>query len=358
MMRRFISLLLMLATLAVVAPVFAQDVDDPARAPGRARRALAATQKYRDAGEHERAAGILAEALADHPDQDHHLLRLHLALSLRALGRDAEALVHLNAAAGLEPGSRNVQLARAGAALAVEAYGDAAASLEAAWRLAPDEGPALLHDAVVARLLADESERAAGLAAEFLDVAATPTVQQLRTVLTASMHAESPALALRVADRAVTVHADAPEAWILVSQVRQSVDDLAGAAAALQAADWLSPLTADERTRLGDLLFAAGVPARAAAQYVDVFGDDPDADQAERLASAWFAAHRLDEAVAVLRRAVASVPSVRLWALLGDALLESERYDEAAEAYRSCLTLGGEDDDLRARLDYCETLLN
>ncbi len=355
MPRRTVPMLILLTAVLTVATAYAQSVDDPSRAPGRARRALAATQKYRDAGDHERAVAVLTETLIDHPENDHHLLRLHLALSLRHLGRDAEALEHLNLAAELEPRSRDVQLTRAGAALATGAYGIAAVALEAAWRLQPEEGPALLHDAVVARLLADDASGAATLADEFLDIAGQPNVEQLRTVLTAAVYAAMPALARRAAERCITIHADDPEAWILVSQARQSVDDLTGAAAALEAADWLRPLSPADRSRLGDLLFAAGVPAMAAAQYAEVFGTAPDGDQAERLASAWMAAHRYDDAALVLQAITSTSPNARLWALLGDVRLEQERYAQAAAAYRSSLALSS-DDDIQARLRHCEIM--
>ena len=356
MNRRLAAFLLISVIVMIAAAAVAQNVDDPARAPSRARRALALTQKYRDAGDHERAAALLTETLAEHPEHDHHLLRLHLALSLRRLGRDEEALVHLNAAAAMEPRSRDVQLARAGAALATGAYAVAAESLELAWRLKPDEGPGLLHDALVARLLDDDEPAAVILAGEFLDVASTPTVEQLRAVVTAAIYAKDQPLVRRGAERCRSLHADDPEAWILISQARQADDDLTGAAAALQVSDWLRPLTPDHRLRLGDLLFAVGAPAMAASRYAEAMGDTLDAADAERLASARLAAHQGDEAAVVLQTAVSRTPTARLWALLGDCHLDRERYGEAATAYRASLALA-DDDDVAARLQHCEAML-
>ena len=346
-----IAALILLAALAVAIPSAAQDdVDDPSHAPPRARRALTLTQKHRDAGDHAKAVEVLQKVVTDHPEHDHHLLRLHLALSLRALGRDAEAVDHLTAAADLEPRSRTVRLALAGAALAVEDYAAASDALLAAWELGPSDETDLLHDAAAARLLADDPPAAADLAARWLDVANAPTVEHLRTALAAALRAERPVLARRVADTASTARPDDPAAWSLAADALQSIDDLPGAAAALQSAHWLAPLTGVDLERLADLSFAVGVPLEAARHYEAAYGPTPPAADAERLASAWLAAHRPGAAVRVLQGAVQREPSHRLWSLLADAAWANADTITAVSACRSCLAIDPADDRARAML--------
>ncbi|MBU2500667.1 hypothetical protein KJ682_04995, partial [bacterium] len=79
------------------------DLYDMSLVPRKVRKEIFRAAQYGKNGQSDRAVELLQEHLEGHPDQDHYLVRLHLAQNLGDLGRTEEALEQYRKSVELEP---------------------------------------------------------------------------------------------------------------------------------------------------------------------------------------------------------------------------------------------------------------
>jgi tetratricopeptide (TPR) repeat protein len=319
-----------LTPTAAVAADRADAVDplDAAGAPAAVRRAVFRAERAVEVGEMDRAADVLASALAD--GHDHPALRYRLGTYRLATGQADAALPHLRTAADAlpdRPATGNAEallrdLARAEYeaghhARAARAFTAAHATAVRRQAATPDgdhdDDPAppdaLLYYAAIAWSLAEEPARALDQLAPLVAATADTVPQEwVRALVSIAAQAEQPARADAGVARLLRDHPDRPAAWRLASEQAQLTGDLPRAAARLQVAHWLEPLAGPDRRRLAELQAAAGAPRQAARVYAEISADHPDdLALAHTLAAAWLQAHEPDSARVVLREALAGV---------------------------------------------------
>jgi tetratricopeptide (TPR) repeat protein len=146
---------------------------------------------------------------------------------------------------------------------------------------------------------------------------------------------------------------DSPDAWYLAYQQAAAADDLERAAAALETVGYLRELSTAEQLQLGDLYRAVGVPVAAARHFAAAVDVEATADTYERLVTSLVAAHRRDEALAVLDGALATAATPRLWSLKGDIHYLRREYAAAQEAFGRLTTLTPESGRPHLMLGYC-----
>lgn len=305
-----------------------------------AARVLLQARGRQERGDHAGAVQVLGDWLDGHPDREHHLLLFTLAVSHAALERPEPALTALRRAVQLEPRFARAWLRLGETAYGAERYAEAAAAFVRGHELSPQKYPEILYYGGAAWLLADEPARALETLTGLLtDHPGQGPLDWYRALGSAALAAGQPARARPLLDRLLDERPADPAAWELVSRLAAAAEDYRRAAVCLTVAGYLRPLTRPELFQLGDLYSVTGVHLQAARSYRRALAlpgqaeNSREAEQHERLASAWLAAHQPDQARAALREALGRTPTSRLWALLGDVEYLQEDFTAALEAF-------------------------
>lgn len=332
-----------LLTLLGALPAPAQEqapLQTIADVPSKARLALVQAAEARQAGEYGRAVAILQDIVDNHPKLDHYLVRYHLANSLVAAERTADAAEQYKAAVKLEPRHADSWLRLGQAAFETGDYLQAATALEEAFRTAESPDAVWLYYAGVSYLQNSDPVDAARVLNDLCTGRyGKPEMDWFRALIAAESQNGNRARGDKAVDGMLKIYPDAPGAWNLAYQHALQYEDYRAAAVALKVKDYLQPLDADEKVRLGDILSAAQAPAWAAQHYREALGAEPTSGDYERLVRAHLAAHEQDQALAVLDDALRKAPSFDLWNMKGYAAYENEDYATALDAFRECLRL-------------------
>jgi tetratricopeptide (TPR) repeat protein len=310
------------------------DLYDTGRIPRLERKVVFRANAYARRGNFDRAVAVLKEHLAEHPDQDHYLLRFYLAQHLSDGGAREAALLEYWRAVDLEPRLDRAWFGLGDTAYKLGRFDLAGYAFTRGFHASPERPVEIYYYAAAAYLMGREPEKALP-ALQSLTAGdwGTPKLDWYRALVSATLELEKPELAEPRLAELLASYPDDPDAWYLVYQFRAGTRDFRGAAIALTVVGYLRDLTADEQRVLGDLYAVVGVPAFAADRYAEAFGDEATPDQYERLASAYLAAHEDDRALDVLRGALAEQPTARLYSLLGDIHYLNKDYQKAYEAF-------------------------
>ncbi|HPF69226.1 MAG TPA: tetratricopeptide repeat protein [Candidatus Krumholzibacteria bacterium] len=333
------------------------DPYDTANLPRKLRKVVFLSSAYARRGEYEKAADVLLRHLADHPDQDHYLLRLHLAQHLSDLGRTAEALDQYRHAIELKPALDRGWMGLGDAAYDLERYEVAGEAFLAGYECSRERRPEVLYYAAASYLMAGEPARALPLFEQLTAPGrGRRDLEWYQGLVIAASGAGEPERADDAVRRLVEALPDDPEAWFLRYQQAVGRRDFRAAAISLTVVGYLRDLTAAERRQLGDLYSVSEVPWLASREYaaaVDSLGRDADAADWERLVSSLVAAHDTGEALQALDGALARSRTPRLVGLQGDIHYLRHEYEDALDAYAALAALG--DDTGRAWLmqGYC-----
>jgi len=361
MARRVVTIAL-LALLAAASSTLAQ-VEKPletiADVPTRGRLALVKASEARKAGDDGRAVEVLQDIVDNHPNQDHYLVRFHLANSLAGAERLAEAADQYEAAVALEPRHAESWLSLGQVSFETGSYTRAAAALEEAFKGSDMPQTVWLYYAGVAYLQGDQPEQGVRVLRDLCrGRLGTPALDWFRALIAAESQVDD----RRAGDRAVadmlTIYPDEPAAWFLKYQHALHYEDYRAAVVGLTVKDYLEPLALTERVRLGDILSAAEAPSWAAVHYRAALGDEPSSGDYERLVRAHLAAHENDEALAVLDNALLLAPSFTLWSMKGYAAYERENFATALDAFAECLILDPGYVRAYTLMGYCALELN
>lgn len=335
-------------------PLTRPDPYDVERAPRFERRALMRAALYGKSGDHVNAARILEEHLRDHPDQDHPLVRLHLAQSQADAGNTAAARDNYRRAVELQPGMERAWFGLADAAYDLAEYALAADAFERGYAADPARPADVLYYAAAAWLMAERPAEAVRVLTDLTgDPARAPELRWVQCYLAAASRLEQPELAADALQRLLDAHPDDADAWYLRYQYEAARRDFHAAAVALRVVGLLRDLSAAEEKQLGDLLLAAGVAQLAGEHYRRGLSADATPAEVERLASALVAAHETGQALDVLREALDRSPTTRLWSLAGDVHYMRQEYAEALEAFARVAEDGDETGRAWLMQGYC-----
>lgn len=354
-----------LVALAVClcAPAFAEEapgraVGDPEKAAvqhriesgedlsARGQKVLFRCRTQQDEGNYDRAVEIMTAWLDDHPDREHSLLLYNLAVSRSELGDNAGAYAALEKAVELEPDFSRAWLRLGETAFAVQKYDTAAEAFARAHELAAAATPEMLYYSGVAWVQAEQPDRAVNTLTTLLDAHRPGAdLDWYQALIAAAVDTDRPERAEPYLDNLLADHSAEPAAWELAYQYAAYRQNYRLAATYLTVAGYLRPLTVSEMDQLGDLYSVINVPLVAARYYeralaateVRVSETEAPARRYERLASAWLAAHRRDEARTALEAGLTVRDDAGLWSLLGDLEYMEQDYTGARTAFaHSC----------------------
>ncbi len=313
-------------------------------------RAVAAARR----GEHPETIAELQEHLRDHPDQDHYLVRYHLARSHDASEQYELARQQYTRAVEMEP-----RLAAAWFGLGHVSYAlkDYAASGEAflkSFRASADPQPETLYFAAAGFMLAEDHEAAAPLLQELCSGSwGTPRHDWYAQLASCAIALERRDLAGPVIEDYLASDPGSDAAWFLDYQFHVGFEEYREAAEALTIVGFLRELTPREERTLGDLYTMVDVPYLASHKYRQAMRGDAAPEDYERLVSALVAAHDLDAALAAIREGLATDPTPRLWSLMGDVHYLRKDYPAAAEAFQQVAELDPQNGRARLMVGYC-----
>lgn len=310
------------------------DLYDLAQVPRRIRTVILRAAAYGKAGRFERAVELLQEHLRNDPDQDHCLVRLHLAQNLADAGQTAAALDQYRKAVALEPRLDRGWYGLADAAYDLQQYALAGEAFHQGYLASPDRPDDVLYYAATAFLLAEQPAQAWPLFVQLTSGASgEASLQWYQGLVAAAVKMEQPGLAEPAVARMLAQFPDDADAWFLKYQWSVAYGDFRAAAVALSVVEFLRPLSGDEQKQLGDLYSVIEVPHLASRHYRAGMADGAQAEDFERLASSLVAAHEIDEALAVLQTALAAEETPSLVSLLGDIQYLRQDYEAAMGAF-------------------------
>jgi tetratricopeptide (TPR) repeat protein len=330
------------------------DPTDMTTVPRLVRKILVRATAKAKRGEHEDAIALLQEHLRDHGDQDHYLVRYHLARSHDALGDYERARQQYARTVEMEP-----RLAAGWFGLGHVTYnlGDYAGSGEAflrSFRADADPQPETLYFAAAGYMLAEDHETAAPLLDELCSGRwGTPRHDWYAQLASCAIALQQQDLAIGHLARYLAQNPDSHDAWFLDYQFHVGFKEYREAAVSLTMVSHLRELSAHEQRTLGDLYTMVDVPYLASTRYRASLTDDARAQDYERLVSALVAAHDLDGALAALREGLDTDPTARLWSLLGDVHYLRKDYAAAAEAFAQVAELDPDSGRALLMVGYC-----
>lgn len=342
---------------------------------------LLAAHAAQQAGRAEQALQALRRAVFLAPG--HEGARLTLADRLLARGAHAAALDHLSLLVGRHPADPHLGL-RMGQALL--ASGAPLRALAWAERLLETDGaqaPCLLlkFEALVAagrveaglavrdallrlddqpgvrlRLAGSltQAGRLAAAEAELADAVARHPTAADAWIAYGRFHAERgrPAHGATLLERGLSRAPDAAALHAALAEVRERLEDLKGARAAMAAASARAPGQADYADELARLTFMTGATEEGIAAWEDVLAAHPKAQRARlRLSHAYRAVGRPADALPLLEALAAEQPdSGKIQGHLGDTLMALGRVREAVVAFQAALRGGAPAGEVQGRL--------
>jgi len=310
-------------------------IDDVSDVPAAARLALFEAQQLRETSYPDQAVDLLLGFLEEYPDQDHFLVRFHLAVSWSRRGDQENAIREYGRAVEMEPLFAQGWLNMGELAYNLGRYGLAASSLTRGYEVSEWKDPNVLFFTSAAYVMDGRPEEAVPLLRELVDDPETETkLEWHRALVMAYLDLDDDENGSRAVRAMLEQYRDDPEAWQIAFQYSASRSDYEKAVVALIITGYLRPLSVDEQMTLGDLFLAVGVPSRAGDLYEGALADSGTTADLERLASAHVAAYEFDEARVVLGRALEQESTPRLWSLLGDMNFMDKDYEGSMEAYR------------------------
>jgi tetratricopeptide (TPR) repeat protein len=331
------------------------DPNDMSQVPRLVRKVLFRAITKAKRGEHADAIAVLREHLDSYPDQDHVLLRYHLASSHDALGEYAEARAEYGRTVAMDPRLAEAWFGLGHVEYTQGNYASSAVAFERAFRASPDPRPETLYFAAAGSMLAEDYTAAAPLLEELCSGKwGVPRHDWYAQLAACALELQRPELAADHLDRYLTVQPDSHDAWFLQYQFEVGQKHYREAAVALTIVSYLRDLTPRESRTLGDLYNVAAVPALASGRYrAAMAGGSAQAEDYERLVSAYVASHDLDAALAALEEGLDTDPTPRLWSLLGDIHYLRRDYAAAARAFTRVAELDPEAGRPWLMIGYC-----
>jgi tetratricopeptide (TPR) repeat protein len=349
--------------VALVAAVTATDVraeergkpiDSIADVPRKARLALFQAYEVRGEGDFQQSSKILLDFLERNPDDDHFLIRYHLANSMTQTHSLEDQLEHYRRCVELEPRFDKGWMSLGEVAYNLREYALAAEALANGFRLGSEKKAQVLYYAAAAYVMAEQPGNAVPLLEELVSGKwGPPKMDYYKALVSAAIQLEDTETGERAVQRMLDAYSDDPDAWTLAFQYAASVGDYRQAAVALKVKSYIVPLTREEQIRLGDLYSLIEVPGEASVNYETAMSGDAKTKELERLASSYLAAHDTKAAMRTLNRALEREPTARLWSLYGDLNFMEKNYDVAYRAYQNSAEIDPEEGRAYLMMAYC-----
>lgn len=309
----------------------------------RAQKTLFSSRTRQDEGQNAEAAELMGKWIGEHPKQHHHLMYFNLAVSQLGLDQYPQALENFEKAVALEPRFSRGWLRLGEAAYEQQHYARAAEAFYEGHNFMCDPSPEIRYYSAVAWLLAKEPGKSlAGMLSLLDDNTGPVTMDWYQALVAAASEAGEYGEARPWVDNCLMENESNPKAWYLAYQFAVAAEEYQQAAVWLTIVGHLRPLNRSELIQLGSLYAGSGVPLQAARYYrqaLDYPEVEPGATDYLRLASAWMAAYKMEEARETLDRALVKFPTVKMLALLGDLNYAEKKFKEARRVFGQCVAL-------------------
>jgi tetratricopeptide (TPR) repeat protein len=367
---KLIVLLLLLCGLLPVGPAMAEEGEGGNKGDGKdvtaglsvgASRVLYEAQQLIEKEEYDKAIRILEKYIEKHADRNHCLVEFTLGNALYLAGNKESCLAHYKAAEEMNPAFGPAWVNLGQVAYDLKRYGLAAQALTMGFDVAEEDekDPDLLYYAAVAHILDGHQERAAPILEALVSGRhGDPDKEWFQALLNIYLDLDQEEKAGGLIEQMMRRYGDQPETWRLSYQFEASRQNYRMAAVALTIYSYLAPLTREEAVLLGDLFATIKVPLLACVQYEKAFASGASAEEYERLASAYLAAHRPVQARQILVGALESKPTANLWSLVGDMNYMEEDFEGAYYAFEESARLDPRDGRAYLMMGYCALQLD
>lgn len=330
------------------------DPNDMSQVPRLIRKTLFRAVTKAKRGEHAEAVLLLTVHLTSHPDQDHHLVRYHLARSYDALERYEDARAQYARSVEMEPRLHTGWFGLGHVNYALHDYAGSGSAFLRSFRSSPNPQPETLYFAAAGYMLDEDYATAAPLLDELCRARwGSPRHDWYAQLASCAISLEQPDLAEPLLDAYLADNPGSHEAWFLDCQFHAGFKEYRDAAIALTMVSYLRDLMPSEQRTLGDLYSMVDVPALASERYSASMGDDAAAADYERLASALVEAHDLDRALESLEEGLRARPTSRLWSLLGDIHYLRKDYAAAVTAFAKVVEMDSQRGRPWLMIGYC-----
>jgi tetratricopeptide (TPR) repeat protein len=230
-----------------------------------------------------------------------------------------------------------------------ENWAEGVTALEEWFETAENPNSGAYYLLAVAYYQQDDLERALAPAERAIELADRPQESWLQLVLALRMQRERYADSVPVLEQLIALRPNSRSYWLQLSSVYGQLDDYARALAVMQLAHTAGAATEDaDLRRLTDLLLFNGVPHRGAQLMQASIASNAvarDSQAYEKLANCWIAAGEYDNATEPLQLAAELAANGDLFVRLGEVHIQREQWADAAMA----LQQGIEKGDLRSR---------
>jgi hypothetical protein len=280
-----------------------------------------------------------------------------LANALSLSGKDQEALYHYLLTVKLYPEFSYAWQNMGKIYFDLKQYSKAGDCLLKAYNVAQTPEASNLYYAAISYILAEEHNKALPHLRYLISgEAGTPKIEWLEAFLQVCMKLHLKDEAFRSVNSLLAKDGDNPRWWRFMAHLYLRQNDYKKAVAALTIRSYLdTSINRKDVMLLGDLNNAIGAPAKAAQYYEQavVLKDDTKPADYGKLASAYLAAHRPAKARDALERALKKTKTFKLCFMLGQALYEEEKWNDAYQAFNKAARLDRKDGKAHLMMGYC-----
>ncbi len=289
------------------------------------------------------------------PDAPHYLVAFTLGNVLSYQGKKQAAIERYRACAELNPGFGPVWQNLGKTCFDLKQYSRAGEHFFKAWQTGAPKDPKLRHHAAVAWMLAGENQKAlAHLEYLVSGDAGRPQKQWIEALLKVSLDLGRDEKAVAALGRILEKEEGETRWWKLLAQLHARRQEYRKAASAFEIYALLVPaLGREDAILMGDLYNAIRVPLKAAQSYRSALAMRECPKLRKKLAAAWLAAHRPDEARETMLTGPEPLTCPRVWLALGRTYYDRGDWDKALDAFSRSARLGPEDGRAHLMLGHC-----
>jgi tetratricopeptide (TPR) repeat protein len=353
--RKMFGLCALVAAMLVWAAGSPLAADRGGDLPQAVQRAVYEAQQDMTAKKYAEAEKKLLAYERSHPDAPHYLVAFTLGNVFSYQGKNQAALERYRACAELNPGFGPVWQNLGKTCFDLKQYSRAGEHFFKAWQTGTPKDPKLRYHAAVAWMLAGENRKAlAHLESLVSGDAGRPEKQWIEALLKVSLDLGRDDKAVEALGRILEKKEGEARWWKLLAQLHARRQEYRKAVSAFEVHALLVPaLGREDAILMGDLYSAIHIPLKAAQSYRSALAMRDCPKLRKKLAAAWMAAHRPDEARETMLAGPEPLSCPRIWLALGRTYYDRGDWEKALDAFSRSARLAPEDGRAHLMLGHC-----
>ena len=356
-MKSFLISVLLLSALSVklsasLCPAWAE-IEAP-KLTSAVQKAVYEAQQAIEKKEFLEAEECLKKYIRKYPQKPHYLAEFTLGNVLAISRKENEALSHYKASSDLYPDYIPTWQNMGKIFFDLKQYEQAGDCLLRAYEIDKKKDPSALYNAAIAYIMSGKGKKAMPHL-EHLSSGemGPPKTEWLEALLKVCIDLQLKKKAFEVIHRLLDKNGNDPRWWKLLAQLYLQQNDYKKAATALTITSYVATTNREDTMLLGDLTNAIGIPLKAAEYYEKALSKSNRPADYEKLVSAYLAAHKPENAIDALNRALNKKPTSKLWFMMGQVLYEEEKFDNACNAFDKSARLNPKDGRPYLMIGYC-----